>query len=168
MTFSPKFSSKLGVSAPDDYYTKVKTLGFLIQMKALAARGDAIAQYKLAQVYPKNSSPYRTWMQASADQGLTNAMLALSQALSEHGKQADLQLAAKYLLKIFSSNDSYIKKEATALVEHNPSLNREVSRQISGKEVGRLSSIGFFARETKPGKTEQQTAQDSMSMTNVT
>ena len=152
MALSPQFSTefvdraKAVTQAPDDYYTKAETLGMLMQMKALAASGDAMAQYRLAQVYPKNSAPYLTWMQAAAQQDFTNAMLALSLALAENGTVSGLQQAAQYMVRIFNSEDSYIKQEAKDLLTRNRLLNSEVQRQMSSTSVGK-SAVSFFARE---------------------
>lgn len=161
MALSSKFSSefvtltKAVAQTPDDYYMKVETLSLLMQIKALAVKGDAMAQYKLAQAYPKNSASYHEWMQASAQQGFTNAMLALSTTLAETGTVPNLRKAANYLVQIFRSDDTFIKNEAAALIERNRLLSVEVSRQTANKGVS-LAAGGFFAsgKNVHDGKVE--------------
>ncbi len=160
MALSPQFSSEFLIrvkavsEAPDDYYVKAETLGMLMQMKALAACGDAMAQYRLAQVYPKNSVPYLTWMEASATQGFTNAMLELSLAFATNGTPYGLRQAASYLVKILASDDSYIKSEARALIERNRLLAADVNRQLNCINLGN-SSHGFFAPNHQAVENEQ-------------
>ena len=153
MSPSSDFASKfvdLGslIDAPKDYHKLMETLSILPQMKAIATNGDAIAQYKLAQFYVKNSNPYLHWMQASAEQGFTNAMLELSRTLAENSSPANLQRAAGYLLKILKSDDSFIKAEANALIARNQLLEKEIKRQLSTTLLGN-STLGFFAVESK-------------------
>lgn len=153
MSPSSDFASKfvdLGslIDTPKDYHKLMETLSILPQMKAIAANGDAIAQYKLAQFYVKNSNPYLHWMQASAEQGFTNAMLELSRALAENSSPANLQRAGGYLIKILKSDDSFIKAEANGLIARNQLLEKEIKRQLSTAKIGN-SAIGFFAVESK-------------------
>jgi TPR repeat protein len=151
MPFSPLLSSefvirtKAVIETPNDYRVKAETLRMFMQMKALAASGDAMAQFRLAQAYPKNSVPYFSWMQAAANQDFTSALLALSQIYVEN---ANWQQAAANIVKIFASKDSFIKSEARALIESNPSLGAEVTRQMTKTSLGK-SALGFFAYDAK-------------------
>ncbi|MBA3537460.1 MAG: hypothetical protein H0T84_12785 [Tatlockia sp.] len=122
-------------------------------MKKLAAGGDAMAQFLLAQAYPKNSVNYLTWMQAAANQGFTNAMLALSSVYIEG---SNWQQAGAIVVKIFASDDSFIKSEATALIESNPSLGAEVKRQMTKTSLLGKSALGFFAHDLKATETAEQ------------
>lgn len=154
MSFPTQFSSEFAeltkavAQTPDNYDKKAETLGLMAQMKALATGGDAMAQYRLAQAYPKNSVPYFEWMEAAACQGFTNAMLALSSALVETKTVtvSAVQQAAKYLVQILRSNDSYIKNEATTLLDSNRLLQAEVNRQMGKTNVGK-SAVSFFAKD---------------------
>ncbi|NSL18184.1 hypothetical protein HRQ65_07290 [Tatlockia micdadei] len=152
--------AKAVTANPDNYYAKAEALALMKQVKVLAVDGNKMAQYQLAQLYPKNSHLYLTWMKASADQGLTNAMLALSQDYAESGKISGLQKAAQYLVKILASDDSYIKTEAKALMENNRLLGAEVQRQMA-KGIGK-SAFSLFARETRPLEREQYEVQNSV------
>lgn len=166
MTFSTQFSTefitrvKAVTEAPENFNIKAEALSLLMQMKTLATRGDAMAQYRLAQVYPKNSHPYLTWMQAAANQGFTSAMLALSLIHAEHGTPAGLQKAAAYIVKILSSNDSYIKSEATAMIERNHLLGAEVRRQLN-KACLSKSNLGFFAQSTTANEQREADRSES-------
>ncbi len=142
-TLSSEFVSltRALASEPDNHYSKAETIYLLKQMKVLAATGDAIAQYRLAQIYPKNSVYYYEWMKAAAQQGFTNAMLALSTSLAETGSLVGLRQAANYLSKIFRTNDSFIKNEALALLAQNRLLYAEVKRQF---ERSNLSPAACF------------------------
>ncbi|MBA2710238.1 MAG: hypothetical protein H0U57_06580 [Tatlockia sp.] len=157
MTLSPQFSSefinrfKAVTEAPDNFKIKAETISMLMQMKALAINGDAMAQYRLAHAYPKNSNFYQSWMQASANQGFTNAMLALSLIYAEHGTVSGLRQAAAQIVQILASNDSYIKSEAKALMERNHLLSAEVSKQLNKTSFG-SSTLGFFAQASTPSK----------------
>lgn len=155
MAVSPQFSSdfiiraKAVTEAPDNYYIKNETLGMLVQMKALAASGDAMAQYRLAQVYPQNSEPYMSWMNKAANQGFTNAILVLALIYAEKGSDSAIRQAAQYLVKIFASGDSYIKSEATGLMARNSLLAGEVARQMNNNASVGKSALGFFAQEKR-------------------
>ncbi|WP_019215247.1 hypothetical protein [Legionella tunisiensis] len=146
--FSSEFAelTKAVAQTPDNYDKKVETLGLMAPMKALATSGDAIAQYRLAQAYPQHSVPYFEWMKAAACQGFTNAMLALSTALLETKTVSAIQQAANYLVQILRSDDSYIKDEATALLDSNRLLKAEVNRQMGKTNVGK-TAISFFAKD---------------------
>ncbi|HHF7346144.1 TPA: hypothetical protein ACPSKE_002652 [Legionella feeleii] len=146
--FSSEFAdlTKAVAQTPDNYNKKAETLGLMAQMKALATSGDMMAQYRLAQAYPKHSVPYFEWMQAAACQGFTNAMLALSTALLETKAVSAIQQAAKYLVQILRSDDSYIKDEATALLDSNRLLKAEVNRQMGKTNVGK-TAVSFFAKD---------------------
>lgn len=161
MALSSQFSSefveriKAVTITPDDYYIKAETLDLIKPMKALAKSGDAMAQYRLAHGYLKNSPPYLTWLQASAKQGFTNAMLTLSLDLAESGKASNLQQAAKYLIQIFASDDTYIKDEATELLKRNHLLNAEFNRQMTSASVSvGKSKVGFFSPEESVAEKE--------------
>lgn len=145
---------------PDNYYNKAEMLALMKQVKLLAAAGDKMAQYQLAQLYPKNSLPYLKWMHASAEQGFTNALLALGRDYAEHGKITSIKEAAQYLIKVLASSDSFIKDEASALMERNRLLGAEVQRQMNNKMLGK-SAFGLFAREAKPIDREQPEVQNS-------
>ena len=146
--FASKFAdcAKTALKASNDFSMKAETLEVLKQMKRVAAEGNPIAQYYLAQVYAKNSSSYYKWMEASAEQGFTNAMLALAQTTAEKGKTYAVQKAASYVIKILSTDDSYIKDEVKALLVENPALATEVERKMSSISK---SGMGFFAQEAK-------------------
>lgn len=144
---------------PDNYYTKAETLALMKQVKMLAAKGDKMAQYQLAQLFPKNSDSYLSWMQASAKQGFTNAMLALSRDYAENGKVSGMQKAAQYIVKILASGDSYIKSEAKALMERNRLLDAEVQRQMP-QGIGK-SAFGLFAQEVKARELDPPDLQNS-------
>jgi len=120
-----------------------------MQMKALAASGDAMAQYRLAQVYPQNSELYMSWMNKAANQGFTNAMLALALAHAEKGSDAGIRQAAQYLVKIFASEDSFIKFEAEGLMNRNHLLANEVARQAANKLSVGKSPDSFFTQDTR-------------------
>ncbi len=139
---------------PDDYYVKEKTLGILKPMINLATSGDAMAQYRLAKAFPKNSAPFLMWMEAAAKQGLTNAMFELSISYAEIGSNSGLRQAAEYFVKIFASEDSYIKSEAKAYIEHNCSLGAEVNRQLNTTSLAK-STLGFFAHESTSSEGQQ-------------
>ncbi|KTD27993.1 hypothetical protein [Legionella maceachernii] len=151
--------AKAVAADPDSYYAKSEALALMKQVKALAMNGNRMAQYQLAQLYPKNSDPYLTWMKASVDQGLTNAMLTLSQDYVESGKVSEIKKAAQYIIKILASGDSYIKTEANELMEQNRLLRAEVQRQMT-TGIGK-STFSLFARESKPVKEEQYDLQHS-------
>lgn len=161
MALSPQFSSDFVIRAkavtesPDNYHIKNETLGMLMQMKALAASGDPMAQYRLAQVYPKNSESYLSWMNKAADQGFTNAMLALAFAHAEKGTVSGIQQAARFVVKIFSSSDSFIKSEATGLMNRNSLLAAEVARQMNNQVSVGKSQVGFFAQDARAVETEK-------------
>ncbi|MFA5960238.1 MAG: hypothetical protein WC785_06950 [Tatlockia sp.] len=138
-------SAKALMHAPDDYHHKADTLTLHVKMKSLAGEGDAVAQYRLAKAYSKNSSMYAKWMQASASQGFTNALLALSQLYIE---QNSVKKAALCLIQIINSNDSFIKSEARALFAKNPLLKAEISRQMVSSAPIRLP-YRFFSSEPK-------------------
>lgn len=106
---------------------KEKVVSLLKQAKIAAVQGDAMAQYKLAQFYSKNSSHYLEWMKAAADQGLTNAMLDLAAAFSKANDPLKLKQAATYLLRILHSGDTFIKDQAIALLNNQPQLAVKVS-----------------------------------------
>ncbi|CDZ75822.1 hypothetical protein BN59_00081 [Legionella massiliensis] len=155
MALSPQFSSDFVIrakavsEAPDNYHIKNETLGMLMQMKALAASGDSMAQYRLAQIYPQNSELYLSWMNKAADQGFTNAMLALAFAHAEKGTASGIQQAARHVVKIFSSGDSFIKSEATGLMDRNNLLATEVAKQLNNSISVGKSPVSFFAQDTR-------------------
>lgn len=165
MKLSPEFTSKFAdcakavLQAPEDFKTKAETLPVFKQMKHLAAEGNPIAQFYLAQAYPAKSSQYRKWMQASADQGFTNAMLALVQVYAENDKVTEIQQAANYVLKILSSNDSYIKDEIKSLMKSNHLLDAEVARQMSSVSK---SGVGFFAQDAKNAEFHEADLQEGL------
>lgn len=144
---------------PDNYYTKTETLALMKQVKMLATQGDKMAQYQLAQLFPKKSDTYLNLMQASAKQGLTNAMLVLSRDYAANGKVSGLQKAAQYIVKILASGDSYIKSEAEALMAHNRLLDAEVQRQMP-KGIGK-SAFGLFAQDPRAREMDQPDLQNS-------
>ncbi len=167
MAVSPNLISELAYRAkavaenPDNFYTKVETLVLIKQVKGLATEGDKMAQYQLAQLYPKNSSSYLTWMQSSAKQGFTNAMLALSRDFAESGTVSGIRMAAQYVVKILASDDSYIKTEAKALMERNRILGAEVARQMNNAGAAK-SAFTLFAHEAKTAGNEQADLQNSI------
>lgn len=144
---------------PGDYQNKSEVLRLLKQMKALAGHGDVMAQYHLAQVFPRNSDGYLEWMQAAAKQGLTNAMLDLSSCLAETGAKANLERAARYLQQIFLSKDSYIMAEANSLLEANPLLRQAFEKGMV-VEISKASQAGFFAQNNVVSSDDPERVND--------
>lgn len=146
-------SVDVAVEAPDNYKLKIEALAQFKQMKVLAEKGNPIAQYRLAQAYSQNSASYLQWMNKAAEQGLTNALLDLSRLYAESGTDKGLQQAAGFLIKIFKSNDSFIKSEAKGLVERNHLLSTEMARQLKGTSLAKSPFI-FFASEVRTLETD--------------
>ncbi|MDI9818499.1 MULTISPECIES: hypothetical protein [unclassified Legionella] len=136
------------------YRMRIDTVGRVKQIKALAQNGNAMAQYKLASFHPKNSRHYKEWMEAAAEQGCTNAMLAWALALAEKGGTGNLQQAVNYLVRVLCSDDSFIKTEARAFLAGNRLLATEVSRQMT--KFAADSSITFFAAKATTAEAKQQ------------
>ncbi|KTD07364.1 hypothetical protein [Legionella jamestowniensis] len=130
--------------AYEDYQYKTDTVNLLRHLKVEALAGSAVAAYRLAKIYPKNSELFLNWMKKAIDQGLTNAMLDMAKSLAEKGSPTHLQQAASYVVRILHSNDSYIKAMTEDFLKDNQVLSNEVSRQINKRPSG-LSLAGFFA-----------------------
>lgn len=127
----------------DDYKTKVETVNLLKQLKAQALEGDRVAAYRLAKIYPQNSSNYMKWMHKAVASGLTNAMLDMADTLVKTNSVAQLQLAANYLVRVLRSGDSYIIEEAKEFLADKRALSAEVNRQMN--QSASLATAGFFA-----------------------
>ncbi|MCA0402811.1 MAG: hypothetical protein LCH30_03345 [Proteobacteria bacterium] len=115
--------------------------------KREAERGNSMAQYKLAESFPKGSAQYLAWMEKSAEQGLTNAMFALSQVYAEKGDVKALRFAKA----ILNSNDSFMKAEVNALLANHPKLKAELL------PMPKASVLSIFANQTNKREVEVST-----------
>lgn len=111
--------------APEDPALKQAVMMRLPKMKALA-QGNPLDLFRLAQIYPKNSTQYQQFMKQSADLGCTNAMLALCELHLNNATASDLRKAACYFVAIEESGDTYILKHCNALLEQSETLAAEV------------------------------------------
>lgn len=128
--------------SPEDPTLKQALLKRIPEMKALA-KVNALALYRLAQIYPQNSAQYQLMMNKSADMGCTNALLALCELSLKSNTHADLKKAAGYMDRIAVSNDSYIIKHSRSLLETHPQLEAEM--KTSSKVNLRSQSNRFFS-----------------------
>lgn len=130
--------------SPDDPALKQAVLKRLPEMKALA-QVNSLALYRLAQVYPQNSTQYEQMMKQSAAQGCTNAMFAMAELLAKLPSSTDLKKAAEYIVMINKSKDSYMMKQTKTLLESHPKLLQEVQMQSGYSQRTRF----FAAKEDR-------------------
>ena len=132
---------------PDDIALKKNLLRYLPQMKALA-EVNPLALYRLAQIYPKNSAQYQQTILQSADLGCTNAMLEASQFLLKSKNPKDFPKVIEYLRKIHLSKDSFMIKNAKALLKAHPTLAKTVQDKIKMHAPQKSRQI-FFKNKAK-------------------
>ncbi|KTD18226.1 hypothetical protein EAW55_11440 [Legionella jordanis] len=156
-----QMKSPLGFAAQktSGFQVKTETLQRYKQLKALALQGNAMAAYRLSKMHPEHSAEQLKWLKLAADEDLTNAMLDLAKALAQSNSITDLQEAANYLVKIFHSNDSFIKEQADDFLNSHRCLRSEVARQLNGNKISHIS-MNFFARSGK----EEPVPQSSVSL----
>lgn len=131
-------------NAPDDPALKQALVRRLPEMMALA-RVNPLAMYRLAQVYAPGSAQYRDLMLKSANNGCTNAMLAVVELLVNTGSAADLRQAVDYMRRIENSEDSYILSRSEALLHNTPSLAEAMKVESQVQEPYSVTNkIRFF------------------------
>ena len=145
---SHKFASLLKQlhQSPDNPALQQELVRSLPEMKALA-KVNSLAQYRLAQIHSPTSPQYKQMMRQAANMGCTNAMLALSEVLLKSTVPADLKTAAHYMVLIGRSQDSYILKQSSALLEAHPELAvlMKAEAKSSLKSESYNTVHGFFA-----------------------
>lgn len=114
--------------SPNDSALKQAIVQHLPKMMALA-QNNPLSLYHLAHIYPQKSSQYKHTMRQAANLGCTNAMLVMCQMLVNSRDPRDLQKAVHYLSLIAQSDDSYIKGQASSLIEEHPQLKQAVFDQ---------------------------------------
>ncbi len=136
--------------SPYDPALKQAVVNRLPEMKALAQQ-DPFILYRLAQVYPKNSSQYLDMMTQAADLGCTNAMLAVCEVSLKSGHPMDIKKAAHYMVLIEQSNDSYIKQHSGALLEQFPRLAEQMSK-VRSNNLSQYTPRFFADLKTEDAK----------------
>jgi len=148
-------------NSPDDIALRQTVVKQLPEMKVLA-NDNALALFRLAQIYSPTSTQYKQMMRESANKGCTNAMLALCELLLKTNSAADLKTAAHYMTKIEYSNDSFMIKSGELLLENNPQLASEIesqSKKIETRYMGR-----FFHQPLEKNQTEGSDLESSFSV----
>lgn len=112
----------------------------LPQMRTLAKKGVAKAQFYLALAFDENSKEYLNWMKEASNHGVVDAHFALGQL---YLKQGDLSKSVASFKRVLSSNDAFLKDEVKEIMHNSPALAYQLTTQ--GK-----SRHGFF----KPTRCE--------------
>jgi hypothetical protein len=129
--------------SPEDPALKRLVLQHLPEIQTMA-KGNPLAMYHLAQIYPHKSTQYLQMIRQSANLGCTNAMLDLCASLLQSGSPAALNTAAHYMKLIQGSKDSYIIKLGADLLHDNPNLAAAMKTQSKPSQ-----GPGFFAHKPK-------------------
>lgn len=137
-------------NSPEDAGLKQSLIKCLPEMRALA-EVNPLAMFRLAQIYPPNSSQYRELIIQSANNGCTNAMLAACDLFLNANMSPDVEKAADYFRMIEKSGDTYILKNAQALRESHPELAKALK---PADTVCSYNTLRFFPT-TKPERREE-------------
>ena len=129
---------------PDNPVLKMEVLKRMPEMKVLA-KSNPVAMYRLAQAYSPGSDEYNDLMAQSADQGCTNAMLAIchNKLTSTTITRADLKTVAHYMALIERSNDSYIIEQSRALLAAHPEVASYMKAEFNSTSY--KTGIRFFS-----------------------
>lgn len=128
--------------APDCIDVKIAIIQRLPHMKALA-KTDALALYRLAQLYPTHSTQYREMMEESAERGCTNAMLTLCRMLAKQPDSTTSQKIHNYLNRIEQSSDAFIKQQAAEFAAEM-GLNKPQLSFFKSETAAKAPSDNYF------------------------
>lgn len=104
---------------------KTELLHLLPEMKVLAEKGVAKAQFYLAQAFNKDSKEYLIWMKKASQHGVVDAHFALGQYYLERN---DMNKASAFFNRVVSSNDQFLKNEIIDMLHSNPVLEKWMSQ----------------------------------------
>lgn len=100
---------------------KTELLHLLPEVKLLANKGVAKAEYYLALAFKKDSDEYVNWMKKASQHGVVDAHYALGQHYL--GKN-DFNKASAYFNRVVSSSDKFLKNEVLEMLHSNPTLEK--------------------------------------------
>lgn len=100
---------------------KIELLHLLPEIKALAEKGVAKAQFYLAQAFNKDSPDYLNWMKKASQRGVVDAHFALGQYYLEKN---NLNKASAYFNRVISSSDQFLKNEVLEVLHSHPILEK--------------------------------------------
>lgn len=139
---------------PDNPLLKMEVLKRMPEMKVLA-KSNPVAMYRLAQAYSPASDEYNDMMTQSANQGCTNAMLAIchNKLASTTRTGADLKTVAHFMALIEQSNDSYIIKQKRELLAAHPEVSSYMKAEFDSNSY--KTGLRFFSAPRSENNKDQ-------------
>jgi lipopolysaccharide biosynthesis regulator YciM len=136
---------------PIEKLTEVKgeLMHLLPEVKSLAQKGVAKAQYYFALAFPKESDEYLFWMKNASSRGVVDAHYALGKRFLENG---DMNKAGAVFSRVLKSSDAFLKDEVLTLMHSDPQLAKELTKPNT-------SRLGFFDRGATSKLAQQEESQ---------